>query len=395
MILRCPVCRGRSLEDVFSVVRAPVHRLIKRGHIPTDVDFCPLDLVRCATCGHLFNRTYESVIGEIQYHDVPLSNIPVHTSMVDGLRQIAELIGRSTFAGKRVVEIGAGTGHLARMIAREASEVVLFEPCGSLVRGMVPEANISLFNEPFEPRRLAWPADLIVCRQVIEHVADPHGMIADIAGSLAADGFAYLEVPSGDYIVEHGAVCDIHLAHVQYFTAANFRALMAQCGLETVASFAIKDGHDMGFLVRAAHSTTRHDDALPGGDEAFPALLSRRISAGRHRLSALSGPIALYGATPTAQAFLGLFDQEHEFRLAFDDNREYGDYALYGPNQVVPVATPDAATIRDMASIVITSYLHQVVISEKLRAMDFRGAILSIKPGTFIDSQRGLEGLFG
>ena len=392
MINSCPICGSAASETEFAVERAPVHRLIPRAHVVSNADFHPFTLVRCGSCGHLFNSTFEPEIGETQYHDVPLSNIPVHSSMVDFLRGIAELIGRSAYAGKRVVEIGAGTGHLARMLAQEAREVVVFEPCSGLMPSMLPEANVSMFNAAFDRAALDWKADLIVCRQVIEHVADPRVLVGDIAASLASDGLAYLEVPRAEYIVEHGAVCDLHLAHVQYFTEANFRRLAASAGLETLQYFSIKNGHDMGFVVRPAR---RDVVAAVGAPSARMAeLLARRVSGGLARASSLDGTAVLYGATPTAQAFLGLFDGVCAYDFALDDNHEYAGYALYGAHQSVPILSPADVDLSAISTVIITSYLHDAVIAQKLRLAGFKGKILSTRPERPAARETAYEGFY-
>lgn len=63
------------------------------------------------------------------YGDVPLTNVPVHPSMVKRLQDAIAWIDPEHYAGKRVVEIGGGAGHVARLLSASAAEVVVFEPC--------------------------------------------------------------------------------------------------------------------------------------------------------------------------------------------------------------------------------------------------------------------------
>ncbi len=397
MINSCPICdNGLGFEVVLSVEKAAVQTFLLHDARPQADDFETLEIVRCGSCGHLLNRLADEPLYAQMYGDTLLSNIPVHVSMVDSLRRIAEWIGHEAFAGKRVVEIGAGTGHLARIVAEDAAEVTVFEPCLGLTSDMLPEKNITLINQPFDGARVEKPVDLVICRQVIEHLISPDRMIADIRRRLTADGLAYLEVPRAEFIVENGAICDLHLAHIQYFGEAHFSHLAAKCGLRTLGTYPLKNGHDMGFLLCPVDRDegARAPSGVGTGVELRKNLL-RRIETGREFLSQLSRPSILYCATRNSQAFLGFFEDCHEFHAAFDDNLEYQGYALYGRRQVVPIAAPSKAGLSGIANVIIANYLHQAVIAEKLRHLGFEGRIITALPMEIPANEFGLEGMFG
>lgn len=89
-------------------------------------------------------------------------------------------------AGKRVLEIGAGpTNATARaLLAAGAAEVAVFEPFAPLTEAPSPEITRVAALSEFSGRRF----DLIVSHSVLEHVADPPALFADLAPLLAPGG---------------------------------------------------------------------------------------------------------------------------------------------------------------------------------------------------------------
>jgi 2-polyprenyl-3-methyl-5-hydroxy-6-metoxy-1,4-benzoquinol methylase len=395
MISNCPVCGGYEFDDVLFIDAVAIHQFIRRDIEPTARDFHPLNIVQCEVCSHLFNHDFEPELGAHMYGDTPLSNILVNVSMATSLKEIAAQIGSDVYANKKVIEIGAGTGHLARIIAQEADEVCVFEPCLGLNAKMLPEKNIKLWNKNFSIQAVSETADFIISRQVIEHLDDPRQIILDIVASLTKDGLAYLEVPRAEYITNNAAVGDFHLAHVQYFSEENFLSLCHQCGLDLVRSFELKNGHDIGFLL-----ARRTDASIMSVVKSppFPNLrkkLSQRIDECRSVCKNISGEVSLYGATRNGQAILGLIGDLKSVHAAYDDNEEYEGHALYNQNQVVPVKIPSKADLSFVSHIIITSYLHHLVIAEKLRLLGFGGCILTASPEGCPENKFEMEGLFG
>ena len=380
MITACPVCEAQRAEPVWDIADAQIFQLLRMGE-PLDLEpFAAVELVRCQRCAHLYNQSYEASLADRMYGGEVLSNVPVHVSMSKSLEQIAAWIGQDLLAGKRVLEIGGGSGHLARILARTAKRVWVFEPCRGLRAESLPEANITLRHEPYAAGRVEEPVELMVCRQVLEHVADPLAMLREIRSALSADGCCYLEVPSAEYIEEHAALFDLHCFHVQYFHAPNLLRLAARAGFGVVRSWQLKQGHDVGVLLRpqpAAAITDRPASALTAA--GLRARLSERLEQLRAWLTSLDGAVSLYGATAQGGSFLHTFQADRRFVAVADDNPDYAGYALYSQAQTVPVVLPWHESFRRSDHVILTAYLHDVVLTERLRSSGFDGTIFSLR----------------
>lgn len=383
MIAVCPICGTASAATVFHVAGYPVR--LFAAHDGTAGEAAPLTLVRCDGCGHLYNRGFSDELAERMYGDVPLTNVPAHPSMVERLEDAIAWIESAHYAGKRVVEIGGGAGHIARLLSATAEQVVVFEPCRALTPDHLPEPNIQLVQDIFRGPVPGGLADLMVCRQVIEHVADPFALMSAIRDGLVPGGHAYLEVPDARFIDRGAAFGDIVLQHVQYFTLATFTALARRAGLEPLRTLVIKDGHDFGVLFRAVDrpSAWQAPDAGTSPASDLSARLSAATAQAAGRLAAMSGTMALYGATAQGQAFLAHHGSVRPFAVVYDDNPALAGMRLDGGGQTPIIIQPDAGSLRAVDAILICAYLHDTVIAGRLRALGFEGEILSARPPVF------------
>jgi len=377
----CPVCEAVRHEPVWVLEGVPILPMLRLDESPQPDHFATLEVVRRQACGHLYNRSYDAALADRMYRGELLSNVPVHVSMSKYLEEIAQWIGRPHYAGRRVIEIGAGSGHLARILAQEAGHLWIFEPCRGLRPEMLPEPHITLINEPFSAALIEEPADLIVCRQVLEHLADPFGFLRQIRAALRETGTCYLEVPRAEYIEEQRAVFDLHYAHVQYFHESNLVRLASRAGFEPVRRWWLKGGHDIGMLLRAARPT-RAEPSVSG--PAVVRDLHDRLEDRRARtrawLASLEGPLSLYGAISQGVAFLHAFQTDCRFAVVADDNPEYAGYALYSAAQRVPVVSASNEMVRRSTHVIIAAYLHDTLITTRLRGeLGYAGQVVSLR----------------
>jgi 2-polyprenyl-3-methyl-5-hydroxy-6-metoxy-1,4-benzoquinol methylase len=391
MLPGCPLCREKRSEPVFRM-RVPLFFNVAAAAGDTGRAYEMLSLVRCGNCRHLYNEAFDPPLAEAMYRDQPLTNVPVDASMFDRLHELLDWLPRGALDQKNVLEIGGGAGALARLLARRARHVTLFEPSSSLHKGMLPEDNISLINGFWPVDGGGLTVDLVLCRQVLEHLEDPLATMSGIAGGLAEGGYAYLEVPSLEFIEAYGAFTDVHIQHVQYFTKSTFIAAARSVGLVAEAVLDIKDGHDFGVLFRRGVAAP----LLPNPTRApalGPALLER-IEAAKTAVAMLPPLLVLYGATPHAQMFLNGLDDVPPIMAVIDDNAQNHARALYSRAGLHPVSAPNSATLPADGCVLITAYLHDMAIGQKLRAGGFKGRIVTMRPQPLPSNPLGMEWLY-
>ena len=138
--------------------------------------------------------------------------------------------------GKRVLEIGSGTGNLTRrLVPRDAYVASDVNPLYlHTLRHLThdrPYLDVALTDVTRGSSfpRLPEGFDTVVCLNVIEHVDDDRGALENIRRVLAPDGKAIVLVPHDPRLF---GTLDEVLGHKRRYTAASLRQVAADAGFE-------------------------------------------------------------------------------------------------------------------------------------------------------------------
>ena len=140
------------------------------------------------------------------------------------------------FCGRRVLEIGAGTGNLTRhLIPRDRYVASDVNPLYlSTLRGLTADRPYLDVTATDVTRGESFPRmeggfDTVICLNVVEHVADDAGALRNIHAALAPGGRAVVLVPQGPEVF---GTLDEVLGHKRRYTRASLERLAADAGFE-------------------------------------------------------------------------------------------------------------------------------------------------------------------
>jgi SAM-dependent methyltransferase len=142
------------------------------------------------------------------------------------------------YVGDDVVEVGAGIGtYTERLLAGGAQRVLAVDPEQPCVERLHerfdadPRVDVSADGLPGSPdlRTRAGSADLVLCQNVLEHIDDERGAVADMAAVLKPGGRLLLLVPAGPRLF--GPLDEVYGHHRRY-TRDHLREVVASSGLE-------------------------------------------------------------------------------------------------------------------------------------------------------------------
>ena len=378
MIL-CPLCEGASTTQLLEARQTPKHHVRPLHLAQRNGDFGDVAIVACTDCGHIFNAAFDASTSKDLYEIHATTNAPVSDAMLRGVQEIAAFIFGTRTDQPKILEIGCGVGTLARLMAEHAECVDLIEPNLSVSNATFDDARVKFLPGFFPAASHGQRYDLIVCRQVLEHIDQPVQFLEAIRSHLTPAGEAYIEIPRADYIVDNASIVDLHYMHVQYFTAKTFERLLARVGFRILRSWSLKGGHDMGYMLTPAPPNTELTEQSSAGLNGLRGRLEAHRAAGSQRLQALGSEFAIYGACAYSQSLLGLYPKMPAPAAAFDDTVGYHDQELYHRAWRKPVVPPSTEALKEIHSVIITSYLHDRPIAERLRALGYRGAILTLR----------------
>jgi SAM-dependent methyltransferase len=158
-------------------------------------------LAFCRSCGFVGNRAFDP--SRVDYglrYDNALHFSPTFR---DYERHTAErLVERYDVRGRRVAEIGCGSGHFLSLICElGANRGIGFDPSyepgdEKLAKG------VRILREYYAEDHAEHEADLVCCRHVLEHIPTPRDFLEMVRRSLAnnRDAVVYFEVPNA-YLV--------------------------------------------------------------------------------------------------------------------------------------------------------------------------------------------------
>lgn len=374
----CPICEAEGAPPVYSAE-------VQLFWVVADPDltnrFAEIALRQCRDCGHVFHSDLPAATIDEIYRRQALTNRPVSAAMSRRYDTLIDMLGRGRLVGRRILEVGGGTGSLALLLAGLGSDVTVVEPNESLPALLAEaEGEIRLINAFFGPDTLDERFDGVICRQVVEHIADIRPFVRALGAAVKPGGFVYVEVPTLEYIAETGAYMDVHVQHLHYLDAAGRERLLADAGLKVVATHRILEGHDIGVLAVPTPSAARADADTP---RTRIDRLPVRRDTHRARLDEIAGDpdrSAVYAATSQGVTFYTLFPPDRAPRSFIDDNPDNIGRFAYGRGGAVEIRPRSRALLEGLDDIFIGAYHHEAAIVEKLAADGYRGRLWSVDP---------------
>lgn len=293
-----------------------------------------------------------------------------------------DLVERYSLKGKRVIEVGCGDADFLRlMIQHGAASGVGFDPSYHEDQPTTLEdGRIEIRREYFPPtdQALTIDADILVCRQVLEHVPDPLQFLQTIRAGLPKDRptTVVMEVPNLPPTLKRQTSWDMIYEHCTYFSAGSLARLLSKAGFRV--TFAEETYAQQFVTVEATTDTTVADrtpefddmSALQEGAAAFHEAWTKCQNSWIQRLAqakAQGKKVAIWGTGARGINFLNLVDPERTIQCAIDINpRKYGLHVA-GTGQTV--SPPEALLEYRPDLVIIINPIYEKEITESLQKL--------------------------
>jgi 2-polyprenyl-3-methyl-5-hydroxy-6-metoxy-1,4-benzoquinol methylase len=199
-----------------------------------------IGVAECADCGHVFLDSFDH-INDVYFEENQFlrSKNDVADTIDRRLRHF-EAENRNRYervaplvANKRVIEIGTGAGALIDMIAPLAERIVGIERTVAF-RDRLTSKGYDIRGDLSE---CPDDVDVVLSFHVLEHVADPVGMLRESYAKLVPGGLIYLEVPNIDdallslYEIEAYRRFYFFKDHLHYFSRRTLEDAFRAAGL--------------------------------------------------------------------------------------------------------------------------------------------------------------------
>jgi SAM-dependent methyltransferase len=318
----CPVCDSTSLNEFLFRGQVPVHQnlLMPDQAAAVNIPRGDLALVVCEKCGFVFNRAFDSqkIMYGAEYENTQACS-PAFNEYLDGL--VHHMVSERNVRDCHIVEVGCGNGLFLR-------KLVTYEGAGNRGYGFDPsytgeaselDGRLTFATRYYDSECADVPADVIVCRHVIEHVPRPLGLLRDIKKALAHAPAAriFFETPCVEWILRNRVIWDFFYEHCSYFTAASLTTAFQRAGFEVESVQHVFGEQYLWLEARLPAKEMKCEEqpgAVPELATAFARSAAELQQAWDRKLQALAATekVALWGAGAKGATFANLVDAERQ-----------------------------------------------------------------------------------
>lgn len=322
----CPVCASEEVETFLSRRNVPVHQnlIMAYQEAARNITRGDLTMAVCPTCGFVFNRTFDPSLLEYgEAYDNTQSCSPSFRAYMDDLLRL--LVEERGVQNCRIVEVGCGKGEFLRdLVARsgEGSQGYGFDP-SYVGPDSIMDGRVQFVRSYYGPECAHIPADVVVCRHVIEHVPQPLEMLQVVRQALANSPQArvFFETPCVEWILRHQVLWDFFYEHCSLFTASSLSMVFENAGF-AVQSVRHVFGGQYLWLEASVASDDQGTNSGRGPNESgaeirqlahqFAEAESRLKTEWVARIDGLRerGEVALWGAGAKGVTFANLADPD-------------------------------------------------------------------------------------
>jgi hypothetical protein len=376
------VCARDADEPFVSMRDQPVHCNVLWDD-PDRARSAPrgdLELAFCRGCGHIFNRDFDSSLTAYGgTYENSLHHSPQFQSYAAGL--VDELVERHDLHDVDILEIGAGQGDFLEMLcSRGGNRGVAIDP-----GARTESEHITVVREFVDSRMERHPADAVVCRHVLEHVAEPGEFLSDVA-RVAGDRLRLMlfEVPNASWVFEDGGVWDVIYEHCGYYAAPSLRAVFELAGFAVDRVESSFGGQYLSVEARPASGVTwcpgRADiDRLESRVNDFATSHADVVSDWTGRLGALRADgrsAAIWGAGSKGVTFVNTVDRAGAVRVAVDVNPQKQGKFVAGTGQ--PIVAPEHLVDDPPDVVLVMNPNYRSEIEARLRNLDLTPEVNSV-----------------
>jgi SAM-dependent methyltransferase len=369
----CLVCAGRSIEPLISIPDVPAlcNRLCASESEAVIAPRGDISLFYCLDCGHVANSDFDPArVNYNSRYENALTFSPRYRQYADETAH--RVIRRYGLTGKRIVEIGCGSGDFLHLLCAAGNYGEGYDPSQPTGRQAAGPGSFEIIGRNFIVED-ACGADFVCCRHVLEHLPEPMNLLRRLRQSIAVGGggVVFFEVPNALFILDRLSIWDIIYEHVSYFTPSSLTRTFRDAGFSV--GYAESGFDDQYLWVEASVDGHTAPSVLPKRPadalyDSFGARFTQRVAQWRQRIDELRRHrrrVVIWGAGSKGVMFLNLLGlparagidwvvdinpRKHGHFVPLTGHRIVGpDWLLQYPPDLVIVMNPEYETeVRSM-----------------------------------------------
>jgi SAM-dependent methyltransferase len=382
----CIVCGTPSEVVFFELENFPVfcNVLYSSREEALQAKRADIRLVHCHHCGHIWNGDFDPK--RVEYAPNYENSLHYSRRFQEYIRELTgRLIEDYSLRGKRIIEVGCGQGDFLLTLCEKAGNSGLgFDP-SYRGEGAGVNSDVRFIRDFYSSKYVSEDADLICCRQVLEHFEQPGDFLKELRQVIGnrTDTVVFFEVPNVLWTLRDLGIWDIIYEHVSFFNPHSLKFLFEFCGFRVLnigesfgGQFLCIEAQPLGSAPVAQNNTTELQQ-LEEMIRSFAHRYRARISEWTHQLSDMSNrqkTIVLWGAGSKGISFLNIMNDYIRCDYITDINPRKHHMFVAGSGQ--EIVDPGFLKEFDPDVVIIMNRLYQEEIEETLQEMEINSQFL-------------------
>ncbi len=304
--MACPGCGAAGAEVFFRSPPLPVlsNEVVRTRAAALAAPRGEIALARCPACDLVHNAAFDpAAVRYTGEYENALHFSPRFRAYAEELAQ--GLVARHGVRRGLVVELGCGDGAFLALVCRLGdNRGVGFDPAHDGARALPLPAGVTIHARPVAASDAGLQPDLICCRHVLEHVAEPRTLLATVQRLAGArpEAVVFFEVPNARHTLERLAIWDVVYEHCLYFSATALAGLFRRSGFVPLA---VRETYGGQFLTIEARPATPAGASAGGAADRGPSAPADRAPGAPVDPGSATGGVASEpgGLEPLTRAF--------------------------------------------------------------------------------------------
>jgi hypothetical protein len=360
-MIACPLCKDAAgISQLYKASDMPLSRygLLKSKN--DVVETVSINLLFCDLCSFAWNADYDEAKVDYKSDQIIEANRFSDAYRKHFLNSKQKISKYLDISNSRLVEIGAGGCDFLELFD-EARERHAIEPSPEIKSNNNP--RIKKYNDYFRTETAAIPAELVIFRQVLEHVPNPITFVTNVLKTFESDiapTYLYVEVPNSGLTFDKGRFYDIYYDHCNYFTSKSLAKFAELLGLELCDISLEHNNEIISFILK---------NKIPN-HLIIEKKLSAEINSVKLKLNGIDPKdnVFMWGAAGNGVTMLNLLD-DSSCKIEYVIDKDVNKQGKYIPKTGQLIISPEHAKTLNPSAILVMSQFHRVEIEKECREL--------------------------
>jgi SAM-dependent methyltransferase len=386
----CPVCHAADMAVFFTVCQVPVYCnvLCPTRDEALHISRGDIQLGCCPSCGHMANLAFEPArLVYSQNYENSLHFSPRFQSYATDLARY--LVHKHLLYGKDILEIGCGQGEFLQLLCTLGkSRGIGFDSSYRQERlGQMPADQITFIPDAYSERYAHYQADLLCCRHVLEHIAQPQDFLRMVRRAIGTrqNTVVFFEVPNGLCTLRDLAIWDILYEHCSYFSPSSLARLCVAGGFDVCT---LRETFAGQFLCLEARPTAAATGAPPAAVvlaqplmqevTSFAERFQRKKAHWEQQLAHLEAHgqrCVVWGAGSKGVTFLNMLHIRDQIEYVVDINRRKQGMYVAGSGQ--GIVAPEFLQACHPDVVLVMNSIYRQEVQQRLDSMGVKAALVT------------------